>query len=55
MERITVIMGFFLSKILFHALKISDMSCSISFCETKVWLILILMTTKQGLELMTTF
>ena len=24
-------------------------------CETKVWLILILMITKQGLELMTTF
>ena len=26
-----------------------------NICETKVWLILILMITKQGLELMTTF
>ena len=25
------------------------------YCETKVWLILFLMITKQGLELMTTF
>ena len=35
-----------------------DANWSLTFedlCETKVWLILILMITKQGLELMTTF
>ena len=32
-----------------------NVECERQYCETKVWLILILMITKQGLELMIIF
>ena len=42
--------GGYSCQIAFHVINMNFL-----FCETKVWLILILMITKQGLELMTTF